>query len=630
MCGIVGIHRRGSCVDQQLVRRMTERLVHRGPTDEGFHFSDEIGLGMRRLSIIDIEGGHQPVYNEDRTVAVVLNGEIYNYLELAEDLRGRGHRFSTRSDTEVIAHLYEERGPSCLEALNGMFGLAIWDLRRSQLLLARDRFGEKPLYYAEDPSGIVFSSEIKSLLLHPSISRDIDANAIGDYLTLMYVRSPRTPFTAIRKLPPAHYLLADSGGVRIERWWDLAAGIRPSSLSLADAADEIQSLLDDSVRLRLRSDVPVGVFLSGGLDSSSVCALASRHVSQPLQSYAVGFIDTQFDELGYAKTVAQTFATAHHETIVSVNDALEHLPELCWHLDEPHGDSAIVPTYLVSRFAAQELRVMLSGLGGDELFGGYPRYFDGQPAEHMYRALPVGLRRAVSRILGRLLHPRIREALEKNNLGTEARYLSRETIFPSALRGRLQNGAHREVNLQREFEQYHSSDTVNRFLYVDTLTYLPDDILHITDRMSMAASLEVRTPFLDDRLVRFAFGLPGAYKVDAWSRSTKICFKQAMSPLLPREIVQRPKWGFGAPVRSWMRRGLEQTVRTLFEESVLLEEHILEAGGTRAYLRHPLPGEDLYRPQRLWMLLMLELWARVFLQGKGDKPGFLLPQLARQ
>ena len=629
MCGIAGIQSRAGGIEPQLVQDMTDRLIHRGPMESGFHVADTVVLGMRRLSIIDIEGGHQPVYNEDRTIAVVLNGEIYNYVELTKELEERGHSFATRSDTEVIAHLYEERGVACLEALNGMFGVAIWDARRSQLVLARDRFGEKPLYYAELSDGVAFSSEIKALLLHPGVSRNVDPAAIADYLTFMYVRAPLTPFSAIRKLPPGHCLIADSHGVRVSKWWDLARSIRRQSApSLSKAADQIRFLLDDAVRLRLRSDVPVGVFLSGGVDSSSVCALAARHTSQPLHSYAVGFEDTQFDELGYARTVAEMYGTKHHETIVGFSEALDHLPMLSWHLDEPHGDSAIVPTYLVSRFAAEQLRVMLSGLGGDEVFGGYPRYLDGLRGEHLYRRLPTLMQEAVVRSVGRFLHPRLRDGLRKNILDTEDRYLSRETIFPPLLRRQLQNGTYREVDLRREFSEYPTSDAANRFMYVDLLTYLPDDILHITDRMSMAVSLEVRTPFLDDRLVSFAMGLPSSYKVNPWSRETKISFKRAVAPLLPPEILRRPKWGFGAPVKNWMKLGLERAVRTVFEDSVLIDEHVLDADGTREYLAERAPGENLYRPQRLWTLLMLEVWAKVFLAGGGTKPSFALPRFS--
>ena len=622
MCGITGIYCKRGTPDQHLVRAMTERLFHRGPIEDGYYFSPVVGLGMRRLSIVDIEGGHQPVYNEDRSIAVVLNGQIYNYVELADELQARGHRFYTRSDTEVIVHLYEELGPDCLARLNGMFAIALWDARRQTLFLARDRLGVKPLYYADEAEHFAFASELKSLLLCPFVPREIDHAAISEYLTLMYIRAPRTPFTHIAKLPPGHSLLIDENGVKRQRWWDLSQHCEPAQLTMPEAAERLGDVLSDAVRIRLRADVPVGAFLSGGIDSSAVTAFAARALTQPLNTYAVGFAGSEFDELGYARMVAEAFKTNHHQTIVTVDDALRHLPWLVWHLDEPNADSAIVPTFLVSKVSAQDLRVILSGLGGDELFGGYERYFDGFPVEHLYRRLPGSLRGTLLAPLAQRLNPRAGRVAWRNALPDAERYLAQVTVFPASMRSRLAPDG--QVSLTKEFRAYPSRDVVNRLMFVDALTYLPDDILHITDRMGMAVSLEVRTPFLDYRLVELAASLPGKFKTDQLGRAWKVCLKQAMSGILPDAILARPKWGFGAPVRAWMQKGLDQTVQTLFRESAAARWELIYLPGVQDYIETPPPGEDRLRSQRLWTLLILELWARVFLEGNGQRPEFIL------
>lgn len=624
MCGITGLYAKHGLPDAAHVHAMTERLTHRGPIEDGYYSAAPVMLGMRRLSIIDIGGGHQPVYNEDRSLAVILNGEIFNYVELADELESRGHRFYTRSDTEVIVHLYEDMGPDCVERLNGMFAFALWDTRRQQLFLARDRLGVKPLYYADSADGFAFASELKSLLLCPFVSRDIDGDAMADYLTLMYIRAPHTPFKDVAKLPPGHFMLVGRDGVRVQRWWDLSEHCRPSTLSLAQAAERVREVLADAVRIRLRSDVPVGAFLSGGLDSSAVTAFAAQQLDQPLNTYAVGFAGDGFDELGYADIVAQAFKTNHHPTTVTVDDALEHLPLLTWHLDEPHGDSAVVPTYLVSKVAAQQQRVILSGLGGDELFGGYDRYFDGQRAGHLYRRIPAWLRAAIVAPLAQLLGPSIGDRLQANNLPDAERYLRALSMFLPAQRAvLLASGNHRSGSLAGEFNAYPGHDRVNRMMFVDTLTYLPDDVLHITDRMSMAVSLEARTPFLDYRLVELAAGLPGRYKVDQLRRLWKICLKEAMASVLPAPILTRPKWGFGAPVTAWMQRGLTDRVRALFRDSSAVRHGLVHQAGVQPHLSAVRAGDFLHA-QRQWMLLMLELWARVFLDGHGERPVFTL------
>lgn len=630
MCGIVGIYTKRGIADAETIRAMTSVLVHRGPMDDGYLFGANVGLGMRRLSIIDIEGGHQPVYNEDRSIGVILNGEIYNYRELRIELIARGHRFYTMSDTEVIVHLYEEMGEAFLSLLNGMFAIALWDERAQRLLLARDRLGVKPLYYYEDAERLAFASELKALLQCRFVPRDIDLEAISDYLTLMYIRAPRSPFKAIRKLLPGHYLVIDASGARLVRYWDLREHCEPTSLNEPALIEHIRWLLEDSVRLRMRSDVPVGAFLSGGIDSSTVVAYASANSPQPLDTFAVGFEGADFDELGYARIVAKAFRTRHHETVVTVEDTIRHLPKLVWHLDEPNADSAIIPTYLVSKFAATKLRVVLTGLGGDELFGGYPRYFDGYPIEHAYRRIPGALRQNLLAPLARVLPSRIAGRIEWNSLADEERYLMQVSyLLPSERQALLSHAVNGEVSLREEFRAYPGIDRINRLMFVDAITYLPDDILHITDRMSMAVSLEARTPFLDYRLVEFCAGMPGSHKIHRASRGWKVILKKTMGPILPEAIVRRPKWGFGAPVVTWMNMGLLPVLKDLYRSSEAVAIGLLDRAGTQRLIESWGKALKNYRSaHKLWMLLVLEVWCRVFLgKNAGKSPCFALDDL---
>ncbi len=630
MCGIVGVYAKRGVVDEQGVRDMNSVLVHRGPMDEGYMFKRHVGLGMRRLSIIDVAGGHQPVYNEDRSVAVILNGEIFNYRELGQELLKRGHRFSTASDTEVIAHLYEDVGAACFSHLNGMFGIALWDDRKQTLLVARDRLGVKPFYYYEDNAYFAFASELKALLLCDFVPRRLDRRAIADFLALKYVRAPRSPFEDVRKLLPGHYLAVGPSGVSQAQYWRLADYSQPVAINEADAIERLRWLLQDAVRIRLRSDVPVGAFLSGGIDSSTIALYAAQQSSTPLRTFTVDFGREGFDEVRYARVMAKALNTDHHETVVTVDDALRQLPRLVWHMDEPNADSAIVPSYLVSRFAAAELRVILSGSGGDEVFGGYARYFDGYPLDHLYRRIAQGPRQALGRAVTRVRLPHVTRRVTWNNLPDADRYLMQVMNFAPAervdLSGAMSNGG---VDLKAEFAGYPGHDRVNRRLFVDACTYLPDDILHITDRMSMAVSLEARTPLLDYRLVEFCAGLPGDYKVRQERREWKVILKKAMGPLLPAEILTRVKWGFGPPIQAWMNNGLLPVVRELYRASEAVHHGLLEPAGVREQLARvgtSVPG--FQSAQKLWTLLVLEIWCRVYLtRGSGGPPQATLHDL---
>lgn len=622
MCGIAGIYGRDGAADPKTVTAMTSVLFHRGPMDSGFLLQPNVGLGMRRLSIIDVEGGKQPIYNEDHSVGVICNGEIYNYIELRQDLLKKGHHFSTNSDTEVIVHLYEDMGEQFPTALNGMFAIALWDSIKQRLILARDRLGVKPLYYFDDGKSLAFASELKSLLQCPFVPREMDRHAIAEYLTLMYIRAPRTPFLAVKKLFPGHYLLAESSGVRLVSYWDLNEHCSPSTMTEGELVEQVRQLIRDSVRLRMRSDVPVGAFLSGGIDSSTVVACAAESSDKPLKTFAVGFGGDGFDELGYASEVARFFGTDHHETIVTVDDVIQLLPRLVWHLDEPNGDSAMLPTYLVSSLAARDLRVILTGVGGDELFGGYPRYFDGYPVEHLYRCIPKPLRRKLTTPLARLLPSHMAHRALWNSLSEEERYSAEVSfLWPADMLKQLSQGKPLNITLTEEYHSYLGADSLNRLMYVDTSTYLPDDILNITDRMSMACSLEARTPFLDYRLVELCAGIPGGYKVSALHRKWKIILKKAMAPLLPSPVIFRPKWGFGAPVKSWMNQGLLPLVKGLYQQSKAVELELLDHVATQRVLERE--GNRIAEPrafQKLWMLLVLELWCRVYWGEDLRKP----------
>lgn len=633
MCGIAGVVAKRAGAVPDVVRRMTAVMHHRGPDDEGYLQEGGAALGMRRLSIIDIAGGHQPIYNEDGTVGVVLNGQIYNYRELRDELLRKGHRLKTLSDTEVIAHMYEDLGEACIDQFNGMFAFAVWDTRTRRLLLARDRLGVKPLYYYEDGERLAFASEVKALLQCPFVPREPDPDVVADYLALMYIRGPRTPFKRVRKLLPGHYLVLDctSETARVVRYWELEH-VQPARMSKEDAIAQVRDLLRDSIRLRLRSDVPVGAFLSGGIDSSSVVAFAAPQLDRPLTTFAVGFTGSQFDELRYARLVARAFGTDHHETMVSVDDAIRRLPQLVWHLDEPNADSAVVPTYLVSQFAASQLKVILSGLGGDELFGGYPRYFDGHPLEHVYRLLPRAIRSTLAQRLFARADSTLAQRLRWNALGADERYVAQvSTIRPDERSGLLPEGTGREVALREEFARCRSSEIASRRMYVDSLTYLPDDILHLTDRMSMAVSLEARTPFLDYRLVEFASALPAHFKVRPFSRQWKVLLKAALAPDLPPQILMRGKWGFGGPVLHWMNGGLLPVLRNVMRDSVAVREGLLsQAGVSQTLAAFGDRVATSHDAMIAWTLLVLEVWARVFLDHPPatSPPAFTLADLA--
>jgi asparagine synthase (glutamine-hydrolysing) len=627
MCGFAGIFAPSGAPDGEraaVLQAMTRTLVHRGPDDEGSYCDPHVALGHRRLSIIDLTTGRQPIDNEDGSVWVVLNGEIYNHRELRALLETKGHAFKTRSDTEAVVHAYEEWDVACVERLRGMFAFALWDRRRERLLLARDRLGKKPLYYAAVGDRLIFASEIKALLEFPGLDRSLDLEAVSDYLSLLYIPREKTIFRRVRKLLPGHYLTAGHEGTSLRRYWDVH--FAPEPTSEVDAAERIAELLSESVGVRLESDVPLGAFLSGGLDSSAVVGMMARRVS-PVATASIGFSDPAFDELSYARLAARHFGTDHCDEVVAPS-AVEAVKALSWYYDEPFGDSSAIPTYYVSRLARQRVTVALSGDGGDESFAGYRRYyFDGR--ENLLRDwVPAPIRSAVFGVLG-AMYPKadylpqvFRGKAFLSNVARspwEAYLFSVSGVSEAdktrllAVDARRALGGYRTVDLFRDL--YHAADgadSLSRIQYIDFKTYLPDDILTKVDRASMANSLEVRCPFLDHHLIEYAARLPSSLKLRG--RQSKLILKRAVAGLVPDVILKRPKMGFAMPVGNWLRVDL----RELVYDHVLTDRsgHGLFAPETiRDFWREHESGlRD--RTMELWGLLVFNLWHERFIEAR--------------
>jgi len=610
MCGIAGIlNLDGAPVAAEDIERMCATIVHRGPDEGGLLVRGEIGLGMRRLSIIDLSNGHQPVSNEDGTVWVVFNGEIYNYPQLRERLLARGHRFSTHSDTEVIVHLYEDHGLDAVNHLRGMFAFALWDARRKRLLLGRDRLGIKPLYYGEIGGRLVFASELKAILELPGIAREIDCTAVNHLFTTLTTPGSQSIVRGIRKLEAAHLLIAaPRTETRTKRYWDVKFETDRRS-SARDFEDELRARLDESVRIHMLSDVPVGAFLSGGIDSSSVVAHMFRNTDRPVKTFAIGFREEAFNELPYAREVARKFGTDHHELVVEP-DITAFVDDLIWHLDEPFGDPSAIPTYLVSRLAAEHVKVVLSGDGGDELFAGYDKYRVEQH-ERRWSRLPRVARRALHTAGSRMREgAKGRNFVLHHSLDGWDRYLDSLAFFREPARAQL---LHPDVFAQLDSEvppaDLHWLSAAQSF---DLHHYLPDDILTKVDRMSMAHSLEARVPLLDHELVEFAATIPPDMHLRG--DSGKQVFKRAMRGILPDAILDRPKRGFAVPLAAWFRGAMEDFARDLLLSRQSRERNILNTRYVERLL-------DLHRGGRpldfqLWTLITFELWCRTFIDSR--------------
>lgn len=600
--------------DRGQLSAMNDALVHRGPDSEGYLLDGPVGLAARRLSIIDIEGGDQPLSNEDETVHVVQNGEIYNYRELRGQLLEAGHRFSTRSDTEVLAHLYEQRGLDCLRELRGMFAIALWDARRGRLVLARDPFGIKPLYYAEVNGTLSFASELKALLRQPGFSREIDLTALQAFLAFNSIPGPYTAFTAARKLPPGHALIWEGGSPRLERF------ARPAPVP-ADAqrsgsgrelAAELLETLRDSVRAHLIADVPVGVLLSGGVDSSALAALAAMESGEPVRTFSIGFREESFNELSRARLVASRYGTDHHELVLEP-DAAELLPELVGAFDEPFADSSAIPTFLVSRLAASQVKVALSGEGGDELFGGYYTYVADRlapyagPAATLARPLVERLPSSSGKVS---FEYKAKRFVRAAGLPPLARHHGWKEIFSAEARAELVNPARRAefdpvAFYEQRYGETEGADPLARLQDVDLGIYLVDDLLVKTDRASMANSLEARVPFLDNVVAEMALSLAPRHRVLGFSK--KRLLRRAVAPLLPREIVHGKKQGFSIPLASWLRGELQPFARDVLSTETIERQGYLDAAAVQRLIDAHVQGRDDLSRQ-LWGLLSFTIW----------------------
>ncbi|HEV8375815.1 MAG TPA: asparagine synthase (glutamine-hydrolyzing) [Candidatus Polarisedimenticolia bacterium] len=623
ICGVVALSQDARLPSREAVARMTASLSHRGPDDEGFHFDAGAFLGHRRLSIIDLAGGHQPIPNEDETRFIIFNGEIYNHREVRDVLEKKGHRYRTASDTETILHLTEEEGIPGLNRMNGMWAFAVWDFPRRRLLLARDRLGIKPLYYARVGDLLLFSSEIKSLLASGLMTPELDPAALKSYLDLLYVPAPRTVFKEIKKLPAGHALTADSSGIRIERFWNPDFTL-PRIPSLAEAAERVKDLLQDAVRIRLLSEVPLGAFLSGGIDSSLVVGLMHQVMEQPVKTFTVGFRgEGWFDESDEAELVARHFGTEHHALQMTSLDLPDTLEKTVPALDEPMCDPAALPTYLLSKYARQWVTVALTGEGADELFGGYDKYrFErllgalgpfGSLAGRAGRALPLSR-----------LPERARRAVEAAALAGPARQLRLRSTFAREESLRLLRpssesfpDASREA-LDQAARDYPPGDFLNRILYQDLKTYMQDDLLMKIDKMSMLASLEARVPFLDYRLVEFVFSLPSHYKIRGGKG--KRILRDAFPDFLPPRIMRRKKHGFVLPISRWLRDDLRDYVRDLFASSDDSFYDYLDRREVERLLRE-FYDRERDRALPIWVLLWLKIWCRRILRPAGACSG---------
>jgi len=638
MCGICGkIDLTGKAVPQALLRSMTESFAYRGPDDEGFFFEGPVGLGHRRLSIIDLSpSGRQPMSNEDQALWLVFNGEIYDFAETRKELVSRGHSLKSHTDTETVLHLYEEEGVACLKHLNGMFGFALWDARLQRLWLARDRLGKKPLVYYWDGKRLLFASEIKAILRDPEVPREIDFEALDLYLTLNYIPATWTIFKNIRKLLPGHYLLLEKGKLSIQSYWDIPVNEgEPEVPSPSDPVqwnpckERLRALLDASVRRRLIADVPLGAFLSGGIDSSIMVALMARHSSRPVKTFSIGYKDLpSFDETRYAREVATFNSTEHYEFKLGYKDILDAFPKVLDNLDEPFADSSAVPTYIVSRETKRHVTVALSGDGGDELFAGYRMYLGEYWAKH-YARIPGVLREDV---IGPFIQSlpdardkpslewirRAKKFLRGMSLSFPERFCGWREIFPFSMRRKLlRRPPDRNFYLDlirqavEEKKGLFPEDGINLMLYLDVKGLLPGDMLTKVDRMSMANSLEVRVPFLDYTLVQYVFGLKGSTKLGAWRG--KHILLETFKDLLPPLLHNRPKWGFEMPIGAWLRKELKFLIDEYLHKDRVERQGIFDPRIIRDMVSNHMSGRQDTSWQ-LWNLIVFEHWYEKYIE----------------
>lgn len=636
MCGICGFiveNKDGSKDWPETLQVMTQTLVHRGPDSEGHHCSQTtgrvVGLGHRRLSVIDLsENANQPLGNEDDSVLIVFNGEIYNYKELTEELKGRGHRFKSHSDTEVIVHLYEDIGDRCVDRLHGMFAFASWDQMRSRLLLARDPMGIKPLFYALKDGNFYFASEIKALLVLDDVSREMDLKALDHYFTYGYIPGSQTVFRDIKKLPPASYLIFENGEINITPYWSIRY-LPKAELEEEALSEALLNTFMKAVKRHLVSDVPVGVFLSGGVDSSIIVALMSMVGEERFDTFSLGYASGGDDELPYADTVANRFHTTHHAFRVDP-EMTRILPELLWHLDEPFFDNSIIPTYYISKLARETVKVVLSGDGGDEVFGGY-EWTRRNQYRVAYEVLPDFVRNPLKKLGAELdvaadygtgLTPKVRRFMADLNADMEVGFLRRTTVS-HRFRQMLYSGAFKEElgdfdavgYRDRLFSEAQVKDIREKMLYADTVSYLPDDCLFKVDRMSMAHGLEVRVPFLDRELVEFAARIPFGYKIHGLT--SKYILKKTFSRSLPGRILKQRKQGFTIPISAWLRGELGEMASRVLLSDTLRRRNLFEKNFLTWMLdEHKSGRQEL--GHRIWSIVVFEIWARLYLDEKID------------
>ncbi len=634
MCGIAGIARiDGAPVERETLVRMCAAQEHRGPDARGLHFDEGVGLGIQRLRVIDLVTGDQPIHNEDRTVTVVLNGEIYNYRELRKRLLGNGHSFATDGDTEAIVHLYEELGPACVRELNGMFAFALWDRRRRLLLLARDRVGKKPLFYCERGGALSFASELAALMQDPEIPREIDHHALDAYLAHGYVPAPLSAFAGVRKLMPASTLIYRDGAAAIERYWRLDYSRKQAPRAEDELQEELRETIRRAVRRRLIADVPTGAFLSGGVDSAAVVAAMAEASSGPVKTFSIGFEEERFNELPLARRVANEFATEHHELLVRP-DAIELLPRVVRHYGEPFADHAAIPSFYLARFARQHVTVALNGDGGDESFAGYQRYTTNLALAELDR-VPLGLRRTADAIARRMsaggdtrsLRARLSRFASASALDRQSRYLNQRAMFTASERAQLYTPGYAALlgpsrAAEAMLEPWRSStapDLLDQLLDVDVNSYLPGDLLAKIDIATMAYSLEGRSPLLDHELMEFAASLPPALKATRGSR--KRILRAALRGWVPDEILDAPKRGFELPLARWFRGELRG-----YAHDVLLDPACISRGWCREQTVRQMLDEHVAgvhdNGRGIWTLLMLELWYKEGLAApRSDVPG---------
>ncbi|MCG7848248.1 MAG: asparagine synthase (glutamine-hydrolyzing) [ANME-2 cluster archaeon] len=625
MCGICGYcNFDESYPDEHLLKKMCSVIEYRGPDDEGIFLERGIGLGMRRLSIIDVEGGHQPVHNENGSIWIVLNGEIYNYKELRLSLEKK-HRFYTSSDTEVIVHLYEEFGDSFVSKLNGMFSLAIWDSNKKKLILARDRIGIKPLHYIILKNKLIFASEIKSILQHPDVKREVNLKAFHYFLSFEYIPAPESIFNGIKKLMPGHILFCKGNSISIRKYWDLK--FSQNSFSEEHFCRQIYDTLKKSVNLEMVSDVPVGAFLSGGIDSSSIVAMMSQHSEKPVKTFSIGFEDQSYNELEYARIVAERFNTEHHEEVIKP-DAVKLAGKIIRYFDEPFADVSAFSTYLVSEIASKYVKVVLSGDGGDEQFAGYDWYI----ASHLdkyYRKLPLILR---NKIILPSIHTLpyssqkkgltniLKRFVEGSSLPEEGRHVrwqfflpDEEKLYSSKLQSELENLNSFEV-VNTLYSNNNTSNSLSREQYVDMKMYLPDDILVKVDRMSMANSLEARVPLLNHHFVELVAGIPPNLKLHGLS--TKYIFKKAMLKLLPKEIIYRKKQGFSIPMKNWLQEDLRDMMIETLSKRRIEEKGYVEYEYVNKLMKQHLEKKR-NNAHQLWALMVFEMWHDIYIDNEA-------------